>query len=199
MTHDSSRRLFLRAAAWSLPGLAALRLEASGAPSSELTLVSHGEPGRHLLVEGRVVGVHGAPVAGARLFVYHTDSDGYYSRPVNDPRRARIRGTVVTDDGGAYRLRTIVPGNYFDRPQAAHIHVHLAGGALPDHWVESFLFEGDPHLRSADLSLSRSRGRFGHVLSLRRGGQGPLLASRDIVLDPGVAERNRLVNGWYAR
>lgn len=201
MGETSSRRGFLRTAAWSLPGLAALRLQASvvDAASSEASLVGREEPGQRLIVDGRIVGRDGAPVAGARLSVYHTDASGYYSRPVNDPRRARIRGSVVTDHEGRYRLRTILPGNYFDRPQAAHIHVHLAGRGLPEHWVDSFLFEGDRYLRADDIALSRGRGRLGHVLSLRRDGQGLLHGARDILLDPEVAARNRLVDGWYAR
>jgi protocatechuate 3,4-dioxygenase beta subunit len=189
----AGRRRFLRDLAIAVPLFPAARLEAA---SWEATLVGPQEPGQRLAVAGRVIRPDGAPASGVRLSVYHTDAEGYYARPVSDPRRARIRGSVVTGDDGRYAFHTIQPGRYPDFRAAAHIHVHVEGAGHPEHWIESFLFEGDPHLSPRELA-GREAGSFSHVMALRRDAQGVLQARRDIRLDPALAERNRLVDGWY--
>jgi protocatechuate 3,4-dioxygenase beta subunit len=195
--HHASRRLFLRGLVLSVPALKLGRPAAAAGESGHAVLVGPEEPGQRLVVSGRIVRQDGAPAAGVRLSVYHTDSEGYYTRPVSDPRRARIRGVLVTDPGGRYELRTILPGRYPDRRQEAHIHVHLEGAGTPEHWIESFLFEGDPCLRADDLATSRQAGAFGHVMALQPTPGGGLRARRDIRIDIERAQRNRLVDGWY--
>jgi protocatechuate 3,4-dioxygenase beta subunit len=194
--HSPSRREVLRGLSLALPLLPLARLEASGGGSS-LTLVGPSEPGTRLSVAGTVVRPDGSPAAGIRLSVYHTDADGYYTRPVSDPRRARIRGSVVTDAQGRYAIHTIQPGFYPDRRQYAHIHVHVDGAGYPQHWIDSFLFEGDPYLGETEAARSRAAAPYGYVMALHRDASGVVQARRDIRLDPQLAERNRLVDGWY--
>ena len=140
------------------------------------------------------MGPDGAPASGIRLSVYHTDAEGYYTRPVSDPRRARIRGSVMTSSEGQYSFATIQPGRYPNFKQSAHIHVHVSGPGYPDHWIDSFLFEGDPYLGEHDRAVS---GPYRHVMTLTRDAQGVWQGRRDIRLDAALAERNRLVDGWY--
>src|SRR6476661_2309413 len=45
-----------------------------------LALAPPEEPGQRLVVAARVVDRSGAPIAGARVHVYHTDSTGQYTR-----------------------------------------------------------------------------------------------------------------------
>lgn len=194
--HSPSRREVLRGLSLALPLLPLTRLEASGDASS-LTLVAPDEPGKRLDVSGTIVGPDGSPAAGVKLRVYHTDTEGYYTRPVSDPRRARIRGSVVTDAQGRYAIHTIKPGFYPDSRQYAHIHVHVLAAGYPDHWIESFLFEGDPYLGEREAAASRAAAPYGYVMALHADARGVIQARRDIRLDPQVAERNRLVDGWY--
>ena len=163
---------------------------------SSIELVGAGEPGERLVVSGVVVDAAGKEQPGILLRVYHTDSEGYYSRPESDPRRARIKGSLRTDASGRYEIRTILPGHYPGSTIERHIHTHVAWQGHPDHWIDSFLFEGDPHVRAAELAKSRGAGRFAHVMPQRREG-GVIVCRRDIRLDAEVAERNQLVNGWY--
>jgi protocatechuate 3,4-dioxygenase beta subunit len=144
-----------------------------------------GEP---LQIRGRLLSTKGAPLAGYTLDVYQT-GDGYYARPDNDPRKAALRQSLVTDDDGRYRLTTIVPGHYPDSRNPMHIHAHLSGPGVPAHWIDSFLFKGDPYLRAADKKVAIAL-RWDRTADLWRG-------RRDLVLDPAVAETNRLVDGWY--
>jgi len=163
-------------------------------PSIEL--VGADEPGERLVVSGTVFGADGKPLPGARLRVYHTDSEGYYTRPVSDPRRARIRGSLATDAAGRYEIRTILPGHYPGSQIERHIHTHLVVDGYPEHWIDSFLFEGDPYVRADELAKSKAAGRFAFVMPMKRE-VGVIQCRRDIRLDAALAERNRLVDGWY--
>jgi protocatechuate 3,4-dioxygenase beta subunit len=68
-----------------------------------------------------------APLAGARVDIWHCDALGFYSN-VADPSfdtsgQFFLRGYQVTDAGGLVRFRTIYPGWYEGR--ATHIHFKL--------------------------------------------------------------------------
>jgi protocatechuate 3,4-dioxygenase beta subunit len=159
--------------------------------SPGVRLVGKDEPGEPLVVSGTIYQPDGrTPAPGVGLFGYHTDADGYYSRPQSDPRRARIRGRLTTDERGWYGIRTILPGHYPGRGNPRHIHVHVAAPGYPEHWIDSFLFAGDPYLTEP------SPAAFSHIMRMRREG-GTWRGMRDIRLDRDVAERNRLVGGWY--
>ena len=157
------------------------------------------EPGQRLLIRGTVYDSDGRPAPDVKMFLYHADAAGYYSRPVSNPRQARLRGSVWSDARGRYEFDTVRPGHYADasQPPPMHIHVHLAPPRLPEHWVESFYFEGDPQLGSDIIARARGLERFSNILPLKRAASGVLEGERDIRLDPAVAARNQLVDGWY--
>jgi protocatechuate 3,4-dioxygenase beta subunit len=188
---DRARRKFLRDLAIAIPLLPVARLEAG---TWRASLVGDDEPGERLHVSGSVVGPDGKPASGVRLNVYHTDAEGYYTRPVSDPRRARIRGSIGTSTDGQYLFRTILPGHYPQSRIPKHIHVHVLAAGYPEHWIESFHFEGDPYLAAKDWEVT---GPFRHVMAMKRDADGVWQSRRDIRLDPALAERNRLVDGWY--
>jgi protocatechuate 3,4-dioxygenase beta subunit len=203
------RRQFLRSAsafALSLPAvpvgvafqhsLAATFLDKQR-PSS-VDIVDRAEPGTRILMRGTVFDPGGKPVPNVAIFVYHTDSAGYYSRPVNNPRQARLRGTVWSDAKGQYQFSTIKPAHYaeMDQPPPMHIHVHLHAPGLPNHWVDSYYFDSDPRLRSDEVSRTRSLGQLSSVVLLAAGKSGVFEAVRDFRIDPEVAARNQLANDW---
>jgi protocatechuate 3,4-dioxygenase beta subunit len=187
------RRQFLQ-----LLAVTPLAVRARDAQPATATIATAAEPGERLVVRGVLYGPDGrTPARGVRMSVYHTDSEGYYSRPTSDPRRARLRGTLVTGADGRYELKTILPGHYPDATIERHIHVHLAPPDLPEHWVASFMFEGDPKLSARDVDASRSAGSFRYVIAATPGAGGVLQATRDFRIDAEIAQRNRLADGWY--
>jgi protocatechuate 3,4-dioxygenase beta subunit len=167
--------------------------EAQAQRPSAIDIVTPQEPGTRIHLSGTIVDPNGKPLSGVKMFVYHTDNTGYYSRPVNDPRQARLRGTLWTNASGQYSFHTIKPMPYGDvtSPPAMHIHTHLQLPDGPEHWVESFYFEGDPQLRIDDPKRIRELGRFSHVISLSAS-DGVLKGVRDFRIDPAVAERNKI-------
>jgi protocatechuate 3,4-dioxygenase, beta subunit len=191
-----ARRRFLRLIAAAPFGVAAFAEPLQ--PAAAAVIATAAEQGQPLVVRGVIYAADGrTPARGVRMSVYHTDSEGYYSRPRSDPRQARLRGALVTGADGLYELRTILPGHYPGTTIERHIHVHLAPPGLPEHWVDSFLFEGDPHLSERDAASSRAAGPFRHVMPAVRDAGGVLQATRDFRIDAGIAQRNQLVNGWY--
>jgi protocatechuate 3,4-dioxygenase beta subunit len=153
-------------------------------------------PGEPLVLEGRLVDQGTArPLAGFTLDYYQTDADGYYARPDNDPRQARVRGSAITDVDGRYRIDTIVPAPYADRRDAVmHLHHFLAGPDVPIHSIEDTWFHGDPAI---DALARAGRALYGIAIAAVRDELGTWRAIRDLRLDRAQAERTRLVDGWY--
>ena len=168
--------------------------EAQSQHPSTIDIAAPQEPGTRIHLSGTIFDPNGKPVPGVKMFLYHTDATGYYSRPVNDPRKARLHGTLWSNALGQYSFHTIKPASYGDviSPPPMHIHVHLQSPDLPEHWVESFYFEGDPRLRIEDPNRNRERGRFSNIVSLSSSDNGVLKAIRDFRIDPAVAERNKV-------
>jgi catechol 1,2-dioxygenase len=71
-----------------------------------------GERGTPLLFQGRVTGVDGAAVPGARLEIWHADDEGYYSQFAPGIPEWNLRGTLTADAEGRYAIRTIQPAPY---------------------------------------------------------------------------------------
>lgn len=168
--------------------------EAQSQHPSAIDIATPQEPGTRIHISGTIFDANGKPLPSVKMFLYHTDNTGYYSRPVNDPRQARLRGTLWSNASGQYSFNTIKPAHYGDvsSPPAIHIHVHLQPPDLPDHWVESFYFTDDPRLRSEDPERKRELDRFSSIVSLSSSDSGVLKAVRDFRIDPVMAERNRV-------
>jgi protocatechuate 3,4-dioxygenase beta subunit len=81
--------------------------------------------GTKIVLTGSVLTTACQPVARALLDVWHADPDGNY-----DNNGFRLRGHFFTDDRGAYRLETVVPGLYPGRTRHFHFKVQPPGGRL---------------------------------------------------------------------
>ena len=115
----------------------------AGAPSRG-RVAPQGEPGQPLAVSGTVVGPDGAPVAGASLYVYQTDHEGYYGvKPASDNRNPRLKLFLRSDARGAWAFDTIKPGSYPNSRIPAHIHFEVSAPGRPPKIFE-IVFEGDP-------------------------------------------------------
>ncbi|MDI3403395.1 catechol 1,2-dioxygenase [Streptomyces cavernicola] len=80
---------------------------------AEATLpMRDGEEGTPLLFQGRVTGVDGTPLAGALVEMWHADNDGFYSQFAPGLPEWNLRGAVVADDQGNFKIHTIEPAPY---------------------------------------------------------------------------------------
>ena len=111
---------------------------------AKIAVTSKEEPGERLIVSGRVWGPDGkTPVSGVSLYVYQTDKDGIYSKPVNDSRNPRLRGYLRTDADGRYEYSTIKPGSYPNTNNPAHIHYVVTAPGYREKIFE-IVFADDP-------------------------------------------------------
>ena len=98
---------------------------AAAAPSPDLA--PRDEPGGRFVIEGRVLGADGAPLAGVSLYAYHADGKGWYAL-TRDAPYPRVAGVLRTDARGRYRVRSVLPGMYEGPP---HVHFEAWGPDLP--------------------------------------------------------------------
>jgi protocatechuate 3,4-dioxygenase beta subunit len=203
-THDvEERRGFIKSLGIFAVGCAAVpaglacsghQADAQSQQSSAIDIASPQEPGTRIQLSGTIFDPNGKPLRDVKMFLYHTDATGYYSRPINDPRQARLRGTLWTNAAGEYSFNTIKPAHYGDTssPPAIHIHIHLQAPDGPEHWVESFYFQDDPRLAGEGRSQNREAGRFSNIVTLSSSDTGLLKGVRDFRIDPALAQRNRV-------
>ncbi|MGY0056839.1 catechol 1,2-dioxygenase [Streptomyces sp. LZ34] len=81
-------------------------------PAGATLPMRDGEEGTPLLFQGQVRAVDGTPLPGATMDIWHADNDGYYSQFAPGLPEWNLRGTVVADDQGNFRIRTIQPAPY---------------------------------------------------------------------------------------
>ncbi|MFD8218067.1 dioxygenase [Streptomyces sp. NPDC059697] len=123
--------------------------------------ISGGLPGTPLFFEGRVVNREGAPVTGAGVDVWHSDSEGHYDVDVPGQVDPAMRALFRTDETGHFSFRSIRPSSYpipgdgpvgellnaTSRSPMRPAHVHLLIDAPGFQRVTSMLFPSDdPYL-----------------------------------------------------
>jgi len=109
-------------------------------------------PGKKIKVIGIVKDTDGKPVDDALVYLYHTDSRGWYAADAphvlqyeGDIRHARLFGYVKTDKDGKFELHTIKPSGYPKSDLPAHIHIHFTANGYKPYGTE-FLFDDDERL-----------------------------------------------------
>lgn len=117
-----------------------------------LAIAMDNEPGRKIKVIVTVKGADSLPVVNALVYLYQTDSRGWYAAGSphvggneGDMRHARLFGYVKTNANGQFELHTIKPSGYPRSDLPAHIHIHFeAAGYQP--YVTELLFDDDERL-----------------------------------------------------
>ena len=134
------------------PQLRALWLE--HACESVLVMAGPAEPGTHALLQVRLVDADsGAPVAGARLEVQHTDATGRYFAE-DSLWNVRLYGAGRSDERGQVTVATITPGYYAaehdpDGTEPRHLHFMTSAAGYRDIASEAG-FSDDPRRNGED-------------------------------------------------
>src|SRR5688572_3456502 len=139
----------------SLLGMCALAAMALAAQTAHLApanapstgrLTPVGEPGPPLSVGGVVVDEAGKAVAGASLYAFQTDAEGYYGvKPASDNQNPRLKVLLRTDAQGRWVFETIRPGSYPNSRAPGHIHFEVSAQGFSTKVFE-IVFEGDPFI-----------------------------------------------------
>ena len=136
--------------------------------------------GHTLIMHGTVHGADGQPLPGAQVEVWHCDTRGFYSHfdPTGLQSDFNMRRTIIADDQGRYKFRSILPSGYGVPPgspteklltalgrhgqRPAHIHLFVSA---PDHrkLTTQINIEGDP-LIDDDFAYATREGLVPHVV-----------------------------------
>ncbi|MDP3070232.1 MAG: hypothetical protein Q8N18_08085 [Opitutaceae bacterium] len=148
--------------------------------------------GMPFLLSGVVRDLTGAPLAGAKVEIWHTDAAGvyYHSGDRNAAKRDphfQFYGESVTGADGRYSFRTIKPGLYTGRIRHFHFHVKIGDATV---LTSQFTFD-DERATFASDGVQRSLSGAAleaTVIAPQRGtdssGAAAWLATKDIVVDP---------------
>lgn len=152
--------------------------------SWKITTAPEGEPGEPMIVNGTVYASDGKrPLPGTTVYVYHTDSEGYYRKGNNSSQNPRLKGTMISDGRGRYAYRTIRPAPYPRGGNPAHVHYVLSGKGFSKQY-EELLFEGDQFLSAQQRSSLDTSDTFSVVRPIRRDANGVWHVVKDIRLKP---------------
>jgi protocatechuate 3,4-dioxygenase, beta subunit len=126
-----------------------------GPAMADLTTQHTGAPiGQRIIVSGRVLDESGRPAPRTVVEVWQANAAGRYVHAQDqwdaplDPNFTGA-GRVVTDDNGAYRFVTVLPGaypwkNHHNAWRPAHIHLSVLGPAFATRLVTQMYFPDDP-------------------------------------------------------
>ncbi|MDB5460620.1 MAG: intradiol ring-cleavage dioxygenase [Caulobacteraceae bacterium] len=125
--------------------------------------ISAGQPGEPLYVDAQFTSPEGAPLAGATVDVWQSDSEGYYDVQRSDLEGAALRGRLFADEEGRVRFWSIAPTAYpipYDGPvgdmltatkrhpwRPAHLHFMVAAPGY-ETLVTHIFVAGDRYLES---------------------------------------------------
>jgi protocatechuate 3,4-dioxygenase beta subunit len=151
--------------------------------TSQTMIASKDEKGEPLIMSGTIYQPDGTtPAEEIVLYVYHTDSTGYYSKD-DDPYNPRLRGWMKTGKDGKYEFKTIKPAPYPKRTTPAHIHAQVYSSQIPEYSIDDYWFEGDPFITPEEKAKLTGRGGFNSIIKLTRGDDGILRGVRNIKLE----------------
>jgi len=85
-----------------------------------------GMAGETLRLEGSVLDPRCRPLAGAKVEIWQADADGAY-----DNAGFRLRGHVMANADGVWRVDTVRPGLYPGRTRHLHVKVYATPTARP--------------------------------------------------------------------
>ena len=120
-------------------------------------IAGHGETqaiGQLIHLRVRVLDEDGAPVGGSVVEIWQANSAGRYIHPNDDDHAPADRNfygaaRLVTDETGAFELRTVKPGAYPVRPRGGwwrppHVHFSVFGRVWLARLVTQMYFPGEP-------------------------------------------------------
>ena len=128
-------------------------------PNDHDLLINYAKPGKsavgeRIMVHGRLRDENGRAISGVLMEFWQANAGGRY-RHIADTYKAPLDenfggcGRTITDEDGAYMLRTVKPGPYpwpngGNDWRPSHIHFSLFGEGFAQRLITQMYFDGDP-------------------------------------------------------
>jgi protocatechuate 3,4-dioxygenase beta subunit len=156
--------------------------------SSRVWLTQKNERGEQIVLSGRIFKEDGVtPDSGVILFLYQTDAGGYYHRPEENVFHPRIFGWIKTGSDGSYEIHSVKPApEILAAKEPAHIHAHIFGNGMPEHFLHEFWFQGDKGISAVEKKASEKLGTFSPIVALKKESDGILRGVRNIRVKPAA-------------
>ena len=110
--------------------------------------------GETMVMEGQVLDIHGKPVAGATVDVWHANELGRYSHFDPDQAEYALRRKIVTDDEGRYRFRSFLPPGYAIPPSGPTAEIFSAIGRHGNRPAHIHFLVAAPGLRTLTTQVN---------------------------------------------
>src|SRR3546814_11315697 len=112
-------------------------------------------------MHGTVYGADGKPAPGAQVEVWHCDTRGFYSNfdPTGVQAPFNMRRTIIADEQGRYRFRSILPSGYGVPPGSPTEKLLTAlgrDGQRPAH-INVFISADDHRKPPPQIHIARHR------------------------------------------
>ena len=170
----------------------------AGSPRCEngASIVRSPTPGPQLLFKGYVKDLHGEPIAGAEVDVWHPSPVGLYENQDASQAEMNLRGKFTTDAQGAFSFRSVKPSGYpvpTEGPAGALLRAQRRHNFRPAHihfliykpgfkTIASQVYDPeDPHLET-DSQFGVTRALIGNYA---RQAEGVYTLEFTFVLEPG--------------
>ncbi len=157
------------------------------------TLPDFNDPGVKIEISGIVYKSDGrTPAKDVVIYVYHTDQTGHYTPKGKATKWGKqhgyIRGWMKTDKNGFYQFYTLRPAPYPEGNTPQHIHVTIKETDKNEYWIDSYLFDDDPHLTKEKREKLSNRGGDG-IIQLKPEKDKPQFhGTRHIILGANVPD-----------
>ena len=124
------------------------------AKTGAVKIITNAEPGKKIIVKGKIETSDGKPLTDALMYFYHTSDKGWYSDTAahilvreGDMGHARLFGYLKTDVKGQFEFETIQPKGYPQSDFPGHIHIMLwKDDRIVSGIPNEFQFDDDPRL-----------------------------------------------------
>lgn len=139
-----------------------------------------------MFLDGQVLDLDGAPIAGATVDLWHANTKGTYSYFDSSQSQYNLRRRIITDAEGRYRARSIVPSGYGCNPQGptqeclsqlgrhgqrpAHVHFFISAPGYR-HLTTQINLSGDQYLWD-DFAYATRDGLVGELTFIEGGLNG---------------------------
>ena len=146
------------------------------------------EVGEAMRLHGKIFAADGTAAAGIQIYAHQTDHHGNY--PAIDGigaaarRHGRLRGWVISDSEGVYRIHGVRPGAYPESGIPRHIHLQVIEGDRCTYYLDDVEFADDA-LRAGKVEPAAPRGGPGLTQPVE-GADGVWEVRRDIHLGRNV-------------